>query len=183
MSQFFKDLLPTTHWSGSCQGYRAGWPSCAQGDRSLCLWFLSPCVWERSTFHEQSSRVPRLPTAMWLVSLTLHPLTQYSPCASSCHSFNFVSFFLVCSWFLFLLMLLRFCSPEWHLRYFCAWASALTRCTYKRGWGKTRFIRFLKIDAIFMCLSCILLDLNEISAEPYKPVIYICHYAMVQYPL
>lgn len=34
-----------------------------------------------------------------------------------------------------------------------------------------------------MCLSCILLDLNEISAEPYKPVIYICHYAMVQYPL
>lgn len=35
----------------------------------------------------------------------------------------------------------------------------------QKGWGMTSFIRFLKTNVILVCLSCILLDLKEISAE------------------
>ena len=172
VSQFFKDLPPTSHWPGSCQGYRAGWPSCVgvTGHR-LCVCnsslplslrecgglftnkaFRSQKAWSCATRvshrRARAKNARDLPRASCSLPSLIPSLRPFPP-----------RVFRVCFW-PDRAHSLRVGGDNWGN--FNVYAEATSGCN---GGEKPIFIRFLKMNVLFMCLSCILLDLNEISAE------------------
>lgn len=137
VSRSFKDLLPTDHWSGSCQGYRAGRLSCVRVTH-LSVSDSSPHPpYER----ERGCEVSRLPEVM---SRAREHTTSF-PRFLSPISFNSLSSFppsCACCVFLFLFFS-KSCTDA------CGDICVMTR---GRSWCETHFIGFKTNNVSLMCL-------------------------------